>query len=74
MSFEAKRKKLRSKIAEMVDKCDSNLTPRICQFRSTDKGRSTLIDYIEKKVLNSRLTVLPAMMEVEKEFNHNIID
>ncbi|MCH2044827.1 MAG: hypothetical protein MK212_11980 [Saprospiraceae bacterium] len=72
--FEEKLKTLRIQIQSFIDKCDSNLTPKLCQFRSTDQGREKLAQYIEDKILQAGLSILEAMLEIEREFNHNIID
>lgn len=73
-SFEQKLEELRGFIQSFIDKCDSRLTPKICQFRSTPEGRKKLAQYIEDKVLQDGTTIPAAMMEIEREFNHNIPD
>lgn len=72
--FQKKLKQLRAKIELFIDKCDSKLTPKLCQFRSTNQGREKLAQYIEDKILQGGLSILGAMQEIEAEFNHNIID
>jgi len=65
---------LRTNIQQMIDACDSSITPKVCEFRSTPEGRALLAKDIEQRVLHDGDSILEAMIAIEREFNDNLLD
>lgn len=65
---------LDTSVQQMIDACDSKVTPKLCAFRSTKGGRAKLATDIKDRVMNDGLSIKEAMLAIEKEFNPNRLD
>jgi hypothetical protein len=59
------------KIESLLNECSPEVTPTVCNFISTKEGKDKLFILIQKKVIQERLTIGEAIIEIEREFNVN---
>jgi len=65
---------LRVRINEMLNDCSSKHTPTVCNFISTEEGKNKIVELIEKKIIQEKLTIGEAINAIEFEYNPNLID
>ncbi len=61
-------KELHAAIELHLDQCDSDKTPKLCEFRSTEEGRKILLNEIANRIITSGGTIEFHMGKIEKEY------
>jgi hypothetical protein len=60
-----------TQINAMLDDCNAEYTPTVCNFISTTEGRQKVFELIQKKVIRENITIGQAINSIEQEFNPN---
>ena len=68
------KSKLLTQIDTELDFCQSNITPLVCYNSSTPELKQTLVETIAKIVIEQRITISQAIIEVETLYATNSID
>jgi hypothetical protein len=66
--------KLFLQIDTELDFCQSNITPLVCYNSSTPELKETLIKTIAQIVVDQKITISQAIIEVETLYSTNSID
>ena len=56
-----------------LETCDSSITPKVCEYRSTPEGFDALRKDIAQRVMNGQ-TIYEATLSIEREFGQNLIE
>lgn len=57
-----------------LDLCDATETPTICSMLSTEESRESIVRLVAKTVLNRKMDIQEAIVQIENEFDPNSID
>lgn len=68
------KSKLLTQIDTELDFCQSAVTPIVCYNTSTPELKQTLVETIAKIVIEQRITISQAIIEVETLYATNSID
>lgn len=68
------KSKLFTQIDTELDFCQSNITPLVCYNTSTPELKQNLVETIAKMVIEQRITISQAIIEVETLYSANSID
>lgn len=57
-----------------LETCDSSITPKVCEYRSTPEGFESLRRDIANRVMNNGQTIYEATLSIEREFGQTLIE
>ena len=63
--------KFNQQVNLMLDECNTDFTPVVCNLISTPEGRDKVFELIRKKVIIEKITIGEAINAIEIEFNPN---
>lgn len=63
--------KFNQQVNLMLDECNPDFTPVVCNLISTPEGRDKVFELIRKKVIIEKITIGEAINAIEIEFNPN---
>jgi hypothetical protein len=74
MESENLLQQLTDRVNTLLDLCDPNDTPIICDMISSEESKQKLVDLIIKKVVEQKINVEEAIIAVNNEYDPNSID
>jgi hypothetical protein len=66
--------KLNKEIDLSLKECDKVLTPKICEMRSNTEGYRKLKEMIAQRVRVNGVTIIEAIIQIEKEFGQTLME
>ena len=59
---------LLTEIGITLETCDSSITPKVCEYRSTPSGFEKLRNQIAQRVMSEGQSIYQATLAIEREF------
>lgn len=78
MNNEKLAQELLAEINAQLDQCQEDetgtFTPKVCSFISQPNGREKVVQWIVNYVVKEQMSIAESIMEIERDFNDNMID
>lgn len=78
MNNEKLAQELLAEINAQLDQCQEDetgtFTPKVCSFISRPNGREKVVQWIVNYVVKEQMSIAESIMEIERDFNDNMID